>query len=140
MIDAEKREKVIRGLKACGCSAGVLKICEVMECPYRVNHGACVHLLAHDALALLKEQEPRVMTLKELKSMETWNKNTPPYLWVEDITGRNNRWNYWRAIRVALNLPGTMGVQNYGSVWRVWNLQPTSEQMLDTPWEVTENG
>lgn len=91
--------------------------------------------LKDSILALLREQEPRVLTLEELKSIKTWNRNIPPYLWVEDITGRDNRWKYWRAIRESLNLPGTMGVQNYGTVWRVWNLRPTPEQMRETKWE-----
>lgn len=66
------REKVIRGLMACGCDAGVPNICEVMECPYKENHGACVHLLAQDALALLKEQEEKIKSLTE--DIEVWKK------------------------------------------------------------------
>ena len=137
MTDAEKREKVIRGLECC------LSPNDHENCPYDgigKTYSHCLKQLVTDALALLKGQEPRVMTLEELKSIKTWNRNTPPYLWVEDITGRDNRWKYWRAIRESLNLPGTMGVQNYGSVWRVWNLRPTPEQMRDTKWEETDNG
>lgn len=125
-------EKVIRGLEACVNNQYLM---QCASCPYHTDKARCVTTLMRDALALLKGQEPRVMTLEELKSIKTWNRNTPPYLWVEDITGRDNRWKYWRAIRESLNLPGTMGVQNYGSVWRVWNLRPTPEQMRDTKWE-----
>lgn len=51
MADAEKREKVIRGLESC------LRLCDYnacRECPY--GDGTPCKLL-HDALALLKEQE-----------------------------------------------------------------------------------
>ena len=138
-----KREKVIWGLKAHCETWDEGKLADCIRnpdmCPYRRgDRPGCTSALAADALALLNEQEPRVMTLEELKSIKTWNRNTPPYLWVEDITGRDNRWKYWRAIRESLNLPGTMGVQNYGSKWRVWNLQPTPEQMRDTLWKREE--
>ena len=89
-----------------------------------------------DAIALLKEQEPRVLTLKELQAVETpWNRNTPPYLFVEERSATGSRWMNWGFMRDCVRLPGTMGVQNYGFKWRVWNLQPTPEQMRDTKWE-----
>ena len=89
-----------------------------------------------DALALLKEQEPRVMTLEELQAIETpWNRNTPPYLFVEERSGTGSRWMSWGIIHDGVRSQGTMGVQNYGSKWRVWTLQPTPEQMRETPWE-----
>lgn len=51
-----EREKVIHGLVACGCPAGVPDICGIMECPYK-HPGECMHQLARDTLSLLKEQE-----------------------------------------------------------------------------------
>lgn len=90
----------------------------------------------YSALSLLKEQEPRVMTLKELQAIGTpWNRNTPPYLFVERRSHTEARWMSWGFMRDGVRLLGTMGVQNYGSKWRVWNLQPTPEQMRETPWE-----
>ena len=47
------REKVMRGLWACGNDCGVPNICEICECPYGGNCPACVHLLARDAFELL---------------------------------------------------------------------------------------
>jgi hypothetical protein len=85
---------------------------------------------------MLKAREPRVMTLQELQAIETpWNRNTPPYLFVEKRSSSEARWMSWGFMHDGVRLPGTMGVQNYGSEWRVWNLQPTPEQMRDTPWE-----
>ena len=61
------RKEVMTWLKICGmgdCSA-----C----CPYRngeVRASTCYEQLMTDALSLLKEQEPRVMTLDEVVSAE----------------------------------------------------------------------
>lgn len=134
MNDAEKREKVIRGLKACAEDVGTL---HCRECPY--SGMPCITPLLRDALSLLKEQEPRVMTLEELQAIETpWNRNTPPYLFVEKRSPTEGRWMSWGFMHDCVILSGTMGVQNYGSKWRAWNLQPTPEQMRDTPWEGEE--
>ena len=68
MADAEKREKVIRGLECCKWSRQNVKPeknkCD--ECPYKDQNimsafavwRSCTNVLAGDALALLKEQEP----------------------------------------------------------------------------------
>lgn len=88
---------------------------------------------AHD---MLKNREPRVMTLEELQVIGVpWDRNTPPYLFVERRSFAESRWMSWGFLHDGVRLHGTMGVQNYGSKWRVWNLQPTPEQMQDTPWE-----
>ena len=78
------------------------------------------------------------MTLEELQAIETpWNRNTPPYLFVEEKSGTGSRWTRWMSwgiIHDGMRSQVTMGVQNYGSKWRVWTLQPTPEQMRDTKW------
>ena len=131
-----EREKVIRGLEMC-VRCKVPKDCA--GCPYeneRTYAVPCGHVLMADALALLREQEPRVMTLEELQAIETpWNRNTPPYLFVEGRSPTEARWMCWGFMHDFVRLPGTIGVQNYGSKWRVWTLQPTPEQMRDTKWE-----
>lgn len=59
MTDAEKREKVIKGLECCATNRLRREDCEAMDCVYLdlESHG-CIHQLIRDALALLKEQEP----------------------------------------------------------------------------------
>ena len=108
-------------------------------CPYADKNGAfgtCYEKMLHDTLDVIKEQEPRVMTLEELQAIETpWNRNTPPYLFVEGRSPTEARWMCWGFMHDFVRLPGTIGVQNYGSKWRVWNLKPTPEQMRETPWE-----
>lgn len=144
MTDAEKREKVIRGLEA-HANPKTCETCAGEDCPYYNIGGiytevTCSSVLAADALALLKEQEPRVMTLEELQAIETpWNRNTPPYLFVEGRSPTEARWISWGFMHDFVRLPGTIGVQNYGSKWRVWNLQPSPEQMRETPWEGEED-
>lgn len=87
-------------------------------------------------IEMLREQEPRVMTLKELQTIETpWNRNTPPYLWMENRSERDNRWYPVWDIRECVSMIGTRGNQNYGVVWRVWSCRPSQEQMRDTKWE-----
>ena len=131
-------EKVIRGLECCiTCDPDGSRECK--KCPYRrkgITNEPCFNALHADALALLKEHEARVMTLEELQAIETpWNRNTPPYLFVENRSSTGSRWMSWGFMHDSVILPGTMGVQNYGSKWRVWNLQPTPEQMRETKWE-----
>lgn len=111
------------------------------ECSYYNADWCCCNTkyIMKDALDLLNAQMPRVMTLEELQAIETpWNRNTPPYLFVERRSFAESRWMSWGFLHNGVRLHGTMGVQNYGSKWRVWNLQPTPEQMANTPWEVGE--
>lgn len=88
-----------------------------------------------------KAKYTHIMTLEELQAIETpWNRNTPPYLFVEKRSSTEARWMSWGFMHDCVILPGTMGVQNYGTKWRVWNLQPTPEQMRNTKWEEADNG
>lgn len=92
--------------------------------------------LAHTALLMLEEQEPRVMTLKELQAIETpWERNTPPYFWMENRVGGGSFWVRWPNILYAMIWHKIYGNRTYGSEWRVWNLKPTPKQMRETPWE-----
>lgn len=129
------REKLIRGLELCaydpdpGQERKEIRSCP--ECPYYL--AGCAPRLIRDALALLREQEARVMTLEELQAIgTTWNRNTPPYLFVERRSFAESRWMSWGFMHDFVRLWGTINAKNYGSKWRVWNLRPTPEQMRDT--------
>lgn len=83
-----------------------------------------------DALVLLKEQEPRVMTLEEVIQSHDWIW----YQWKNTHCG-------WT---VAVNCDGkwiewedstTDQLCKYGEKWRCWTSRPTPEQMRDTKWE-----
>jgi hypothetical protein len=62
MNDAEKLEKVIRGLEACVCDS---RLMQCANCPYHTDKSRCVTTLMRDALAMLKEQEDRIKFLEK---------------------------------------------------------------------------
>ena len=127
-------EKVIKGLEICIRVQDNEKCPD--ECPYRkdICYGT-VGLMA-DALSLLKAQEPRVMTLGEVKVI--------PYdadIWIEteyyvgEIT----------IFAATINTKGLRGVMVYGShktydyeaynkLWRCWTSRPTDEQREAVKW------
>lgn len=87
------------------------------------------------AIALLKAQEPRVMTLEELRMNEVY--------WAE----QDNISRPWpiamHHIRNAGLLDGPVyqdymgdnyNTKEYGKTWRVWTDRPTPEQMKATAW------
>ena len=125
-----EREKVQRGLECCynnNCGA----------CPYSAII-KCQHKLHSDALALLREQDPRVIELSEI--------SPDIYVWVED-----------RDDGTVFPLKGGVidpdkddyfifdadfgegfvyyPTGRFGKYWRVWDKCPTPEQMRDTKWE-----
>ena len=97
------------------------------------------------ALALLKAQEPRVMTLEELdaiyqtKELHTWPFNTPPYLWMTvnpDVRHTRGFWICWRDIKYSLENDDPFYVRkNYGKVWKIWTTEPTDEQIKAVKWD-----
>lgn len=125
------REKTIRGLEAHysdqPCS----------ECPYQ-GERYCTMELTSDALALLREQEARVLTLEEIRS------GAAEVVWLEDA----DKPNVIPGIRfklmdedgdeaVAIHvMDGFIGprLAVYGKKWRAWTSRPTPEQMRAVPW------
>jgi hypothetical protein len=133
------RKKVIRGLELC---AGT----DCIGCPYR-GVSPCQNKLAADALALLKEQEPRLMTLDEVLTAED-------FVWAEIYTP--NKWSwcviYVKIIPVVSNdeivrieegcgTGWTKSKSDYGKRgfldggWRCWSARPTEEQRKEAAWE-----
>lgn len=129
------REKVIRGLEA----HANLKTCETYageDCPYYNRGGSypkvtCSSFLAADALALLREQEPRVMTLEEIQ--ERAEAVDPDPVFVE-WKGGATAWVLYTIDNIYY-----MAKRPYMGI-RVWTSRPTPEQMWDTPWEGEDNG
>lgn len=135
MTDAEKREKVIRGLEICtnpgSCSE---------RCPYyhiEITEGSCDYFLLTDALALLKDQEPRVMTKKEVEC------DCPDCVYFETRTGwlecaikdegKSDR--YFGVFVYGCNEWFMRSYEEYGKTWRCWTSRPKPEQTRDTKWE-----
>lgn len=96
MVD---REKVIKGLEA------ILE--ETADMFYRST--------VQDAIALLKAQEPRLMTLEEAQKS----------LMIEYRSGKT--WN------VGAELFGEFGYA-YNIIWRVWTSRPDDETREATLW------
>jgi len=139
------REKVIKGLEMHEkkrARAGVA----CLECPYAEAEGGtddwCIRGLHRDILAMLKEQEPRLITLEEVKNHN--NKDNCVWFELRDIVvipvfTRQDRQEtvienpyilsdqtishlYWKNI-------------DYCKKWRCWSLRPTDEQREAVTWD-----
>lgn len=93
------------------------------------------------AIEAVKAQESRVLTLEELQSIgETWNKNTPPYLWVEILDAPewytdDRMWVPYSFIRDTINVGSEKyNKDSYMKNWRCWTSKPTDDQRKNTPW------
>ena len=133
------REKVIKGLECCCHTDGS----NCAKCPYDIADSDCTALMSMDALALLKEQEARVMTLEEVKGMKRLTicaveqrskviKNTFNAEYGGIVTlGNENFLDF-----------GLYGVTNryrrteagYGKTWRCWSARPTDKQRQEVKW------
>lgn len=87
-----------------------------------------------DALALLKAQEPRLLTLDDVAA---WVRQKPLdrepiYVEVKDLLGT---WGAWMVDEIASYLPETdLSSELYGKTWRVWSAKPTDEQRKAVSW------
>lgn len=89
------------------------------------------------ALVLLREQEPRVMTLEDVKNFD-WDYC---YLEEERLPGKEYRavcgdyaltcitWPCVTSMRIQ------HGDENYGKKWRCWTHKPTDEQRNEAKWD-----
>lgn len=137
MSDAKMREKVIKGLEICASNDGR----ECINCPYvGCSHdNYCFGNMATDALALLKAQEPRVMTLEEVEHLTYGS----PYIIETNLPKEEPRLMY--GLFSHLGLQGNFSFAftdgrgylfdvDYGKRWRCWTSSPTDEQREATPW------
>lgn len=130
------REKVIKGLE---CAIGIRGIKNCAYCPYDddLNCLGC-SIVIHDALALLKEQAPRVLTLDEAVD------GTHVY-YVEFQYHLDRGWVKCDFDRMYVDGEVAMlflrdktfyqQKEDYGQLWRLWNRRPTDEQMRAVKWE-----
>lgn len=100
----------------------------------------------HEAIDLLKAQEPRVMTLEEVKAMKryticaveqqskvlhtTFNAEYRGTLTI----GERNYLDFGLYADVS---PFRRSEGGYGKTWRCWTSRPTDEQREATPWTQT---
>lgn len=123
-----EREKVIKGLEA-------LK--KRLYNDKNILDGGIVG----NAIALLKAQEPMVMTLEEVKQ----HNNQDGCVWFEQPTYnavaafvRKDEFEIEVISPYILGEPINHGYwldSNYNKTWRCWTSRPTNEQMEAIPWE-----
>lgn len=93
--------------------------------------------LVIEIIALLKAQEPRVMTLEEVNALD-WDYC---YLEQERLPGNEYRGVLGKYIMTCVTWPSitaakiSQGMDNYGKTWRCWTSRPTDAQREATPWE-----
>lgn len=135
-----EREKVIRGLESLWrCVSPVCHTCG--DCPYQDNHVECKRRVVMDAHALLKEQEPRVMTVDEVR-------DCVDYVWSEIFTpmnerrcliycpiGQNQGYSEMADLHEDSGQSWARRWDNYGKTWRCWTSRPTEEQRKAVKWE-----
>jgi len=92
----------------------------------------------YDVLALLREHEPRMMTLDEtIASCEN-----PVWLEENTLQGSYGAWGVVKGVRQKYNAVNIGGVRfgywpraKYNISWRCWSARPTEEQRKAVPWD-----
>ena len=133
----DKREKIVGNLYIlrtwCAVNPKYGMALSVEDCDKAV-------IWIDDTIALLKAQEPRVMTLEELigiyniRENHSWVYNTPPYLYM-DYGKDTGYWIAWSNIVSCLERCYPKYIPaDYGKTWRCWTSRPTDEQREAEPW------
>ena len=135
----DKREEVMNWLDFCihNTDCSIIE-CDKSGCPYLGGSeiGSCFTTLMDDAFALLKAQEPRVMTLEEVKMLDS------DYYYLESMRSPGKELREivgaygltcvtWPSITWARQ---TMGDSGYGKTWRCWTSRPDEKRRAETPW------
>lgn len=128
MTDAEKREKVISGLEL--CLEGLSDICQYKDSD---APGGCRDELMHDALVLLKAQEPCVMKVGDVRSWVNSDRTAREPVIIE----MRNGVCAWIVDDVVRELKGAEDLTSelYGKTWRCWTSRPSDGQRKEIPWE-----
>lgn len=156
------RQKVIKGLECCKPAWFTVKNCTDESCPYNCyghEFTGCVDHLIDDALELLKEQEPHVLSREEM--IEAGKNHDAVY--VEEGDGRC----FWGLAVEGIDPPEDKPYNYPGGVlfnvvdadddmwdgdfylmcdvypevkphpmgWRAWSAKPAPEQMRAVKWE-----
>lgn len=151
MPDRELRDQIIEGLAACLPETGKDAAIGCEGCPYGCSKADAVRVpvtLLEDVRALLKAQEPRVMTLDEVvehfsmppefrddpDAQEDYYEDIQP-LYFEYPYQKENPWNvHWRgAVQSQRYLDERR--HTYNRDWRCWTAKPTDEQRKAVEWD-----
>lgn len=145
-------ENVIRGIKHESRNSGKCgHYCPeeyAAKCPYDPD-GLCIIHWGADAIALLKaeppkEQEPRVLTLEEVRNSEGKALVLERRLTFGD--GKSSTWWSWVLYKNRVDECAVFAdvayvgntfhqIDKYGKEWRCWSARPTDEQRKEVAWE-----
>ena len=114
------REKVIKGLEIC-----TSKPCYCTDCPYKANCYLDSQEVMEDALALLKEQEARELTMDEWREWKADSRRNPICLLWENDTSP-----IWILYPNAVHEPALL----MGKL-KLFTGKPTFEQCKVVKWE-----
>jgi len=143
-----EREKLIRAMEY--CTGDIVPVDENDEClgdvcPFKeggYESGDCQENMIRAALALLREQEPRVLTVEEIRS------GAVEVAWIEDADKAEVIPGIWfrlsnkggdEAVDIHIR-DGFVGarLEVYGKLWRCWSARPTEEQRKAAKWDWDE--
>ena len=126
------REEVIKGLE---CHMAMLA-CD--KCPYYCGDTCSgIDDAVYDALALLKAQEPRVMTLEEVAAWHSIPESKRDPIYIEYQPNLGLGVPHWTIEYFGFN-PNSYPNKNsgyYGKWLRCWTSRPTDEQREAIPLE-----
>ena len=129
----DKLDKVI---KAWECCNPFNRRC--FECPYDADcfHDSFDRVAIADMVILLKERQPRLLTLEEVKQAEVvWNEWTSVDGFVEcmmfDMVDADGDYRFTEKIGSQIYFEPS----EYNESWRCWSARPTAEQMQETGWD-----
>ena len=135
----DDREKVKKGLE-CLAQKQVPMANPCKDCGYsdRPNYAICVKDIASDALELLKEQEPHVLTLDEaVYGSHVYYVEFQYHMdrgWVKCDFDRMYA-DGEVAMLFLRNKTFYQQKEDYGRLWRLWSACPTYDQMKAVKWE-----
>ena len=138
-----EREKLIRAMEY--CTADITPVDENDEClgdvcPFKeggYESGDCQENMIRAALALLREQEPRVLDWNEIGTVDG-------AVWLEDRDENEVVPGLVMQMHSAVNLDikkdgklhtASASRSDYGEGWRAWSARPTEEQRKAVLWD-----
>ena len=125
------REKVMLGIEACA-NSDIMMHCSV--CPYYEIHQRCVTTMMRDALALLKEQEARVLTIDNIETL--LHKGSDVFIERRGL-GFILPATVFRVGRNFIEFYGALMSERfdrYNRFWRLWTNRPTDDQRKAAVW------
>ena len=122
-------EKIIKGIELCLSPHDP----DCNLCPYDSIDLRCRAKLCDDIMTLLKEQEPRVLTIEEITG--------DGECWFEGINGACGYADCYMCTgskevelhRISMK-PEYVSWDDFGKKWRCWSYRPTDEQRKAVRW------